>query len=105
MVLCEKCGTDLPATAKFCLNCGARVGKSFTDEFSINTEDLVKKVKELIHEGNVTKIIVRDEKGQLLLELPVTAGLVGTLVAPWLAALGAIAALVTRCTITVEKKA
>lgn len=104
MVLCEKCGTDLPATAKFCLNCGARVGKSLTDEFSINTEDLVKKVKELIHEGNVTKIIVRDEKGQLLLELPVTAGLVGALIAPWLAALGAIAALVTRCTITVEKK-
>ena len=74
------------------------------EEFSINTDDLVKKVKELLHEGNVTRIIVRDEQGGLLLDIPVTAGLIGVVVAPWLAALGAIAALVTRCRITVERK-
>lgn len=105
MVLCEKCKTDLPPGAKYCLNCGARVGKLVIEEFSINTDDLVKKVKELLHEGNVTRIIVRDEQGGLLLDIPVTAGLIGVVIAPWLAALGAIAALVTRCRITVERKA
>ncbi len=104
MVLCGKCKTDLPPTAKYCLNCGARVGKSVTQGFWINADDLVKKVKELLHEGNVTRIVVKDNQGRLLLELPVTAGLVGTIIAPWLAALGAIAALVTKCTITVERR-
>ena len=64
----------------------------------------MKKVKDLLHEGNVRKIIVRDEEGKLLLELPVTAGLIGAVLAPWLAAAGAIAALVTRCTITVQRE-
>ncbi len=75
-----------------------------TQGFWINADDLVKKVKELLHEGNVTRIVVKDNQGRLLLELPVTAGLVGTIIAPWLAALGAIAALVTKCTITVERR-
>jgi hypothetical protein len=104
MALCRKCKTDLPPNAKYCLNCGARVGKSVTQGFSINADDLVKKVKELLHEGNVTRIVVKDNQGRLLLELPITAGLVGTIIAPWLALLGAIAALVTKCTITVERK-
>lgn len=64
----------------------------------------MKKVKDLLHEGNVRKIIVRDEEGKLLLELPVTAGLIGAVLAPWLAAVGAIAALVTRCTVSVERE-
>lgn len=105
MVLCGKCKTDLPATAKYCLNCGARVGKSAGEEFSINTDDLVKRVKELMHEGNVTRIIVHSEQGELLLDIPVTAGLIGAVFAPWLAALGAVAALVTKCKVTVERKA
>ena len=75
-----------------------------TEEFSVNSDDLVKKVKDLLHEGNVRKIIVRDEEGKLLLELPVTAGLIGAVLAPWLAAAGAIAALVTRCTVTVQRE-
>jgi hypothetical protein len=103
MVRCEKCQTDLPDTAKYCMNCGARVGKPISEEFSINADELVTRVKDLVHEGNVTKIIVRDEQGKLLLELPVTAGLIGALLAPWLAALGAIAAFVTRCKVTVER--
>ena len=64
----------------------------------------MKRVKDLLHEGNVTQIIVRDEEGKLLLELPVTAGLIGVVLAPWLAALGTIAALATRCTLSVERK-
>jgi hypothetical protein len=101
---CGKCGTELPQGANYCFKCGSPQGKPSTEEFSINTEDLVKKVKDLLHDGNVTEIIVRDEEGKLLLELPVTAGLIGVVLAPWLAALGAIAALATRCTVSVKRK-
>jgi Domain of unknown function (DUF4342)/zinc-ribbon domain len=101
---CNKCGTGLPEGANYCFNCGSRVSKAPAERFDVKSEDLVKKVKELLHEGNVTKIIVHDEQGRLLLELPVTAGLIGVVLAPWLAAVGAIAALVTRCTVSVERK-
>ena len=103
-MFCHKCGADLPEGAKFCYKCGALQGPLGPDEFSVASEDLVKTVKNLIHEGNVRKIIVRDEQGRTLLELPVTAGVVGAVLAPWLAALGAIAALVSHCTISVERK-
>jgi hypothetical protein len=94
----------LPEGARFCPSCGAAVGKVVKEEFSVSSEDLVKRVKELIHEGNVTRIIVRDEGGKTLLEIPATIGVVGVILAPWLAALGAIAALATRCTIAVERR-
>ena len=70
----------------------------------MSSDDLVKKVKDILHEGNVNRIIVRDEQGRLLLEVPASAGLIGVILAPWLAALGAIAALVTECTISVERR-
>ena len=101
---CDKCGTELPEGAKFCFKCGSRVGRPLVEEFFVNSEDLVKKIKDLLHEGNVSRIIVRDEQGKLLLDLPATAGLIGAVLAPWLAAVGAIAALVTRCRISVERK-
>ncbi len=62
------------------------------------------KVKELIHEGNVTNIIIKNEDGKTLLEIPVTIGVIGALLVPWLAAIGAIAALVSRCTIVVQRR-
>jgi len=101
---CEKCGAELPEGARFCPSCGATVGKVVKEEFSVSSDDLVKRVKELIHEGNVTRIIVRDEEGKTLLEIPATIGVVGVIIAPWLAALGAIAALATKCTIAVERR-
>ena len=104
MVHCEKCGTELPEGARFCPSCGVRVGKIVKEEFSISADNLVSKVKELIREGNVTRIIIRDEEGKTLLEMPVTVGVIGVVLAPWLAALGAIAALATRCTIAVERR-
>jgi hypothetical protein len=94
----------MPDGANYCLKCGSKLGRVVTEQFSVDSDDLVKKVKDLLHEGNVTKIIVKDEKGNLLLEVPATAGLIGVVLAPWLAALGTIAALVTRCTISVERK-
>ena len=104
MVNCEKCGTELPEGARFCSSCGASVGKVVKEEFSVSADNLVGKVKELIREGNVTRIIIRDEGGKTLLEIPVTVGVVGVIFAPWLAALGAIAALATQCTIAVERR-
>jgi len=104
LAFCDKCGAQLPEGAKFCFRCGAHVGKPLVEEFSVESEELVKKIKELLREGNVSRIIVRDEQGRLLLDLPAAAGLIGAVLAPWLAAVGAIAALVTRCKISVERK-
>lgn len=73
------------------------------EEFSVKGEEVVKKVKELIKEGNIRRIIIKDKKGKVLIELPLTIGVVGALLAPPLAAVGAIAALVTECTIAVER--
>jgi hypothetical protein len=64
----------------------------------------IKKVSELIHEGNVTRIIVKDETGKVLLELPATVAVLGTLLLPWLAALGVIAGIATRCTLVVVRR-
>jgi len=74
------------------------------EEFKVNGEDLLKKVKELIHEGNIRKLIIKDEDDKVIVEIPLTYGAIGALVAPVLAVVGALAALLTRCTIVVEKK-
>ena len=77
--------------------------KTFTEEIQTTGEQLVAKVKELVREGNVRRIIVKDEEGKTLIEIPLTLGVVGALLLPVAAALGAIAALVTDCTIVVER--
>ena len=74
------------------------------EEFSVSGDKLVEKVKEIIEEGNARRIIIRNEKKEIVAEFPLTAGAVGILLAPALAALGAIAALLTKCTLIVEKK-
>lgn len=74
------------------------------ESFSLNGEHLLKKVKELIAEGNVRKITITDKAGKELMTFPLTIGVVGVLVAPVLAAVGALAALVGECTITVERE-
>jgi len=84
--------------------CGASVTKVVKEEFTVSADNLIEKVKELLHEGNVTRIIVKDDKGKVLLEIPATIGVIGVVLAPWLAALGVIAALATNCKIVVEKR-
>ena len=74
------------------------------ESFSINGEQLLKKVKELIEEGNVRKITITDKSGKELMSFPLSVGVVGALFAPVLAAVGALAALVGECTITVERE-
>ena len=78
--------------------------KRTTETFNIKGEDLVKKVKELVHEGNIRRIIIKDKNGKILVEFPLTFGVVGALIAPALAAIGAIAALVSECSIVVERE-
>jgi hypothetical protein len=77
--------------------------KVHTEEFHVNGEAIVSKIKELLHEGNIRRIILKNEEGRTMIDIPLTFGVVGALVAPQLAAIGAIAALLTRGTIVVEK--
>lgn len=75
-----------------------------TEEFQVNGDSLIAKIKELIHQGNIRRIIIKGEGGKTLIELPLTIGVVGVALAPVFAAVGAIAALVTNCTIVVVRK-
>jgi hypothetical protein len=74
-----------------------------TEEFQVSGDMLLAKVKELVHEGNIRHVAIKNEDGRILIDVPLTLGVVGAILAPQLAAIGAIAALVTRCTIVVEK--
>ncbi|HNK63100.1 MAG TPA: DUF4342 domain-containing protein [Anaerolineales bacterium] len=74
-----------------------------TEEFRVDGEKLIAKIKELIHEGNIRKVIIKDKEGKVMMEIPFTFGVVGVLLAPQLAAIGAIAALVTEATVGEEK--
>ncbi|MBE8720992.1 DUF4342 domain-containing protein [Sphingobacterium pedocola] len=76
---------------------------SFKESFNVNGENLLKKIKEIIAEGNVRKIIISDKAGKEILSFPVTIGVVGVVLLPVFAAIGALAALLTECTITVER--
>ncbi len=77
--------------------------KSKFEEFRVNGNEVLGKVKEIIHEGNVRRIIFKDEHGKTFMEIPLTIGVVGAIAAPILAAVGGIAALASNMTIVVEK--
>lgn len=72
-------------------------------EFEVNGDQVVAKVRELINEGNVRRLIIKNEDGRTLLEVPLTIGVIGAALLPVFAAIGALAALATRCTIVVER--
>ena len=74
-----------------------------TEEFHVNGEELLARIKKLVHEGNIRRIIIKNKDGKTMLEIPMTFGVVGALIAPQLAAVGAIAALLTEATVVVEK--
>lgn len=74
-----------------------------TEEFVVTGEKLVSVVKDLVHQGNIRRITVKNKEGKSLIEIPLTFGVVGALLLPTLAALGAIAALVAECRIVVER--
>jgi hypothetical protein len=74
------------------------------EEIQVMGSNLVDKVKELIHEGNVQRVIIKNEQGHTLVEIPVTFAAIGVIAAPVLAAVGAIAAIVTKCTVVVNRR-
>lgn len=79
-------------------------GDSFTEEFKVSGEAVVSKIKELVREGNVRRIIIKNEEGSTLIEIPLTIGVIGTVLLPVWAAIGAIAALAANLTIAVERR-
>ncbi|NWG35056.1 MAG: DUF4342 domain-containing protein [Chloroflexi bacterium] len=74
-----------------------------TEEFRVDGEQLLGKIKNLIKEGNIRRVIIQDKEGKVVFEIPLTFGVVGALIAPQLAAIGAIAALLSEATVVVEK--
>ena len=103
MIQCRHCQKEIPDDSKFCAYCGERVAPTLWEEIQVNADELVSKIMRLIQEGNVKRIIVNDSEGNKLIEIPVTIGIIGALLAPYLAALGAIAALVSKSTIVIER--
>jgi Flp pilus assembly pilin Flp len=78
-------------------------GRKKTQEFKLDGSEIINKIQELIHQGNIRRIIIKNEEGKTLIEIPLILGLVGAALAPVLAAVGAIGALVAKLTIIVEK--
>ena len=74
------------------------------EEFKVNGEEVVAKIKELVRAGNIRRIILKNEKDEVLMEIPLTFAVVGAILVPVIAAIGAMAALVTKCTIVVERR-
>jgi len=74
-----------------------------TEEFRVNGEELIAKIKKLVEEGNIRRVIIKNKEGKVVFEIPLTFGVVGALIAPQLAAIGAIAALLSEATVVVEK--
>ena len=74
-----------------------------SEEFEVSGEKLVAKLKELLRQGNIRRITIKNDEGKTLIEIPLTIGVVGAVLLPVWAAIGAIAALVTKCTILIER--
>ena len=81
-----------------------KITKENNEEFEVKGEDLLRKIKELIKEGNIRKITIKSEEGKTLIQIPLTLGIVGAILLPVWAAIGAIAAVVTKATISVERE-
>lgn len=103
---CIECSRELQPDDKFCSACGTRVDIK-KDVYEVSPDGLVEKIKEVVRDVRVKKVVIKDGDGKVLLSMPVTWGAAGTLaivaLAPWLAAVGVIAGLVTRCTVEVER--
>jgi len=76
-----------------------------TEHYQLTGEDVITKVKQIVHEGNVRRVLIKNGEGHVIVEFPLTVGVVSAALVPMWAALGAIVALVTDCTIEIEKKA
>ena len=104
MPYCSSCGTQLNDTTTYCPQCGIVREKQrvWTEDIEVAGNQLNAKVEQLLHQANVTRIVIK-QQGKTLLEIPLAWAAAGVVLAPILAAVGALAALVTNCTITVER--
>ncbi len=106
MPYCSMCGTQARETATYCPQCGNRLTrekpKIWIEEVSVAGNQLLAKVEELLDEANVRRIVIK-QQGKTLIEIPLALAAVGAVLAPVLAAVGALAALVTDCTISIER--
>ncbi|HZY95060.1 MAG TPA: DUF4342 domain-containing protein [Candidatus Bathyarchaeia archaeon] len=106
MVKCIECGAELAAGARYCSSCGVQAGIK-KEVFQVSPEKLIEKFKDIVKDASVKRVVVKNETGRTILSIPVTWGAAGTLatlaLAPWLAALGVLAAVATRCTLEVER--
>ncbi len=82
---------------------GEEPRRQYTEEFRVSGERVLAKVKELVHEGNVRRITIKNDDGKVLIEIPLTIGVIGTVLLPVWAAIGAIAALAANLTIAVDR--
>jgi hypothetical protein len=80
------------------------MAENLGEEFRVKGEELLKKVKDLVHEGNIRRLIIKDDKGNTFMEIPLTFGVVGVVLAPVLAAVGALAAMASNFTIEVVRR-
>ena len=78
--------------------------KSNHESFKVSSDEILTKVKEIIKEGNARRIIIKNDKDEIIMEFPLTIGAIGVVLAPIFAAVGTLAALATNCTIIVEKR-
>jgi hypothetical protein len=101
---CPRCGRKVDATIYYCPDCGAYLQGYSTEEMSVSSDNLAATIRKLIKEGNVRRIIVKNDKGQNVFEIPVTVGVIGAFLMPWMAALGVIAAMAANYKIVVERK-
>jgi hypothetical protein len=101
---CPRCGGKVDATIYYCPNCGAYLQGYTTQEIPVSSDNLATTIKKLIKEGNVRRIIVKNEKGENVFEIPVTVGVIGAFLMPWMAALGVIATMAANYKIVVERK-
>ncbi|MFH0848228.1 MAG: DUF4342 domain-containing protein [archaeon] len=106
MPYCPTCGTQTRETSTYCPQCGNKLArerpKVWNEEIEVAGHQLLGKVEELIHEANVRRIVIK-QQDRTLIEIPLTLAAVGAVLAPVLAAVGALAALVTNCTISIER--
>ena len=75
-----------------------------TEQYQLTGDDVISKIKQIVHEGNVRRVLIRNAEGHVIVEFPLTVGVVGAALAPMWAAVGAIVALVTDCTIEIERR-
>lgn len=78
--------------------------KSTHDSYNVSGDEILSKIKEIIKEGNARRIIIKNDKDETIMEFSLTIGAIGVVLAPIFAAVGALTALATNCTIEVEKR-